>query len=206
MIVSIDGATAETYSKYRVGGDFNRVIDNLKLLLEKKGQFNRIYPYICWQFLVFRHNEHEIEKVKEIGRDLGVDVGITKAFIGNSDWIPRNPDYSHYQKEEINNDYTSEHFKRPQEAICNWLWEAIVINPNGSVSPCCSVEDEKDDFGNIFQQPFREIWDNEKYRMARRYIRDKIKAKEENNICIGCRHLGLINLDISSCHTLFNHI
>ncbi len=204
LIVSIDGATPETYSKYRVGGDFNRAMDNLRLLIEKKRQLGKIHPYICWQFLVFRHNEHEIEKVKRIGKDLGVDVGITKAFIGNKDWIPLNEDYSHYRRKEINSEYTSEHFKKSQEAMCNWPWEAITINPNGSVSPCCSVEDEKYDFGNVFQSPFREVWNNQKYREARRYIRNKqIIQGSNNNICINCKHSGMINLDILSCHSLF---
>lgn len=205
IIVSIDGATKETYSKYRVGGDFNRVMDNLKLLIKKKRELNRTSPYISWQFLVFRHNEHEIEQVKRIGNYLGVDqVGITKAFIGNKDWIPLNEEHSHYRTEEVNSEYTSKYFKRPQETICNWPWEAVVINSNGSVSVCCSVEDEKYDFGNIFQQSLREIWNNEKYRLARRYIKDKkIIQVENNNICIGCRHLGLINLDILSSHSFF---
>lgn len=205
IIVSIDGITPQTYSKYRVGGDFNQVMNNLKLLLKKKRQLNRPNPYISWQFLVFRHNEHEIEEVRRMGNYLGVDhVGITKAFIGNKDWIPQNQEYSHYQIEKDDNNYTSEYFKESQEAMCNWPWEAIVINPNGSVSPCCSVEDEKDDFGNIFQQPFNEIWNNEKYRVARKYIKDKeINQHRNSNICINCPQLGLINLDILSCHSLF---
>ena len=205
IIVSIDGITPETYSKYRVGGDFNQAMNNLKLLLKKKRQLKRSNPYISWQFLVFRHNEHEIQEVRRMASDLGVDhVGITKAFIGNKDWIPFNEDYSHYRKEEINSQYTSEYFKVAEEAKCNWLWEAIVINPEGSVSPCCSVEDEKDDFGNIFQQSFIEIWNNEKYRVARRYNKDrKIIQGKDNNICINCRQLGMINLDILSCHSLF---
>jgi len=205
LIVSIDGTTQETYSKYRVGGDFNKAMDNLKLLIKKKRQLNKANPYISWQFLVFRHNEHEIEDVKRIGNDLGVDhVGITKAFIGDKDWIPLNEDYSHYRTEEINNGYTSEHFKKPKEAICNWPWEAIVINPNGSVSVCCSVEDEKDDFGNIFQQPFKEIWNNKNYRVARGFIGKGNKiAEKDDNICTECKHLSLINLDLVSCNTLF---
>ena len=205
IIVSIDGITPQTYSKYRVGGDFTQAMNNLKLLLKKKRQLKRSNPYISWQFLVFRHNEHEIEEVRRWGSDLGVDhVGITKAFIGDKNWIPINEDYSHYKKEEINNQYTSEYFKIAEEAMCNWLWEAIVINPDGSVSPCCSVEDEKDDFGNIFHQSFIEVWNNEKYRVARRYNRDKrIVHNRDNNICINCRQLGMINLDILSCHSLF---
>jgi len=207
LIVSIDGATQGTYSKYRIGGDFNTVINNLKLLIKKKNELAKSNPYICWQFLVFRHNEHEIEEAKKIGADLGVDnVSITKAFIGNKDWIPLNEEYSHYKKEEIKEEFTSKHFKSPQDRICNWPWEAIVINPNGSVSPCCSVEDEKDDFGNILVNSFREIWNNEKYRRARRFIKNKEETvKENNNICIGCSHLGLTNLDILSCHSFFSH-
>lgn len=209
LIVSIDGVTQETYSKYRVGGDFNKVMNNLKLLLKKREELNRSNPYISWQFLVFRHNEHEIEQVKKMGQDLGVDnVGITKAFIGDKDWIPLNEEYSHYRRAEIKDDkYTSRHFKFPEEKFCNWPWEAIVINPNGSVSPCCSVEDEKDDFGNILANPFKEIWNNGKYRQARRFIKNKEETvKEDNNICIGCRHLGLTNLDILSCHSFFSYL
>ncbi|MCX5714498.1 MAG: radical SAM protein, partial [Candidatus Omnitrophica bacterium] len=204
LIVSLDGTSEESYSKYRVGGDFNKVMRNLKLILKKKKELKVSNPYISWQFLVFRHNEHEIEEVRRIGKDLGVDhIGITKAFIGDKDWIPLNEEYSNYKKDEIKGEFTSEHFRASEAVKCNWLWEAIAINPNGSVSPCCSVEDEKDDFGNIFDQPFQKIWNNEKYRQARRYIRNKDDSGN-GNICIGCRHSGMINLDILSCHSFFN--
>ena len=205
IIVSIDGFRQETYSRYRIGGDYNKVIENLKVLIKKKRELGKSNPHITWQFLVFRHNEHEIEDVKRFGNHLGVDhVGITNAFIGDKDWIPLNDKYSNYKKEEINEDYTSKHFKEPQRAGCNWLWEAVAINPNGSVSPCCSVEDEKDDFGSVFQQPFKEIWNNERYRKARGYIKHRNAAEpESDNICLKCRHSGMINLDIFSCSTLF---
>lgn len=207
LIVSLDGTTPETYSKYRIGGDFNKVMAHLKLLLKKRKELDKTNPYISWQFLVFRHNEHEIEEVKRMGRDMGVDhIGITKAFIGNKDWIPVNDEYSYYKKQEIEGEFTSEHFKPPQEKLCNWPWDAIVINPNGSVSACCSVEDEKDDFGNIFENSFKDIWNNDKYRQARRFIKDKLNPeKEDNNICIRCRHLGLINPDILSSHSFFSY-
>lgn len=207
LIVSIDGITQETYAKYRIGGDFNKVMSNLKLLIKKRKELKKSNPYISWQFLVFRHNEHEIEEVRKTGREIGVDhIGITKAFIGNKDWIPINEEYSYYKKEEIKDEYTSKYFKSSQDKMCDWPWEAIVINPNGSVSVCCSVEDERDDFGNIFQQPFMEIWNNEKYQRARRFIKDKGRSERENgNICFNCRHLGLINLDILSCHSLFDY-
>jgi len=204
IVVSIDGITQQTYSKYRRGGNFKVAMDNLKLLLQKRKELGSKKPYITWQFLVFKHNEHEIDYVKKIGEKLGVDhVGITKAFIGDKDWIPQNPELSNYKQEEINSDLTFEHFKEIGEAFCNWPWEAVAINSNSSVSVCCSVEDEKDDFGNFFDQPFEYIWNSPKYQQARDYIRDKIKDRFANNICTGCRHLGMINIDILSCHSFF---
>lgn len=207
IIVSIDGITPQTYARYRVGGDFHRVIANLKILLKKKRELKRANPYITWQFLVFRHNEHEVEEVKKIGRDLGVDhVGITRAFIGDKEWIPLNKEYSNYNcaGQEIKQGPTSDYFRPLEDKLCNWPWEAIVVNPNGSVSPCCSVEDESDDFGNLFAQAFEAVWNNQKYRTARRHIKDRAAKAADNNVCIDCRHSGMINLDILSCHSLFD--
>lgn len=205
IVVSIDGLTEATYSKYRRGGNFQVAMANLKLLTKKRKELKSSKPYITWQFLVFRHNEHEIDKVIKTGKKLGVDhVGIAKAFIGDKDWIPLNTNYSNYNVEGIDNDFTYNHFKSPLELFCNWPWEAIAINPNGSVSPCCSVEEEKDDFGNVFDEPFEELWNDEKYQIARNYIRDRNQnIASDRHVCVGCRHLGLINVDILSCHSFF---
>ena len=141
-----------------------------------------------------------------MGRDLGVDhVGITKAFIGDKNWIPLNTQYSNYNLEEIKGELTYDSFKVKQDAFCHWPWEAITINPNGTISACCSVEEEKDDFGNIFDESIEYLWNNQKYISARDYIKDKKNGKAlDNNICFSCRHLGLINIDILSCHSFFD--
>jgi radical SAM protein with 4Fe4S-binding SPASM domain len=209
LIVSIDGATRETYSKYRINGDFDKVIGNLGLLVRKKREMKMANPFISWQFLVFRHNEHEIEQAKTMAADMGVDgIGITKAFIGDKDWLPSNEEYSYYKKGEIGGrEHTSNYFKPFGEKFCNWPWEAIVVNPNGSVSPCCSVEDEAGDFGNIFNSPFRDIWNNSNYKEARSFIKNKLMPEgKRENICLSCRHSGLTNLDILSCHSLFTQL
>jgi len=199
IVVSIDGLTEETYGRYRQGGDFRAAMNNLLLLVKTRKVLKKTKPYITWQFLVFRHNEHEIEKAVKLGRKIGVDhVGITKAFIGDKDWMPLNPEYSNYQTEKASeNAPTSEYFKTPPQTLCNWPWEAIAINTNCSVSACCSVEEERDDFGNFFDQPFEELWNSPQYLAARRYIKDKgCSGAKKGNICIGCRHAGLINIDI----------
>lgn len=205
IVVSIDGITQETYAKYRRGGNFKVAMDHLKLLLKIRKEIRSKKPYITWQFLVFKHNEHEVEHVKNIGAKLGVDhVGITKAFIGDKAWIPSNPEYSNYNKEEIKGDLTYEHFKK-EHSFCNWPWEAIAFNTNASVSSCCSVEDAKDDFGAFFDQPFEELWNSARFVSARQHIAQTAMADgSSGNICLRCKHAGLINIDILSCHSFFD--
>ncbi|HET9525863.1 MAG TPA: radical SAM protein, partial [Pyrinomonadaceae bacterium] len=59
MLVSLDGVTQESYSKYRVRGDLALVRENLMRIQRAKQRLGRATPKVVWQFLVFRHNEHE---------------------------------------------------------------------------------------------------------------------------------------------------
>lgn len=72
--VSIDGASAETYARYRVGGNFDLVISNLRRLVERKRALGLDAPYLEWRFLVFRHNAHEIAQARQMAQEIGVDL------------------------------------------------------------------------------------------------------------------------------------
>jgi len=213
IVVSIDGLCQETYAKYRVGGDFNKAMSNLSLLLRRKKQLNLNKPHIAWQFLVFKHNEHEVDQVKRLGQEMGVDeTAITNAFIGYKDWMPTKKEYCNYNIDTIDegsdpSEKTSDYLKNQGKGLCNWPWEAITINVNGSVSPCCSVEDEKDDFDNIFDNnfDFNAIWNGNKYRQARRHIRSQEgDCDGQNHICYDCSHSGLININLLGTRALID--
>lgn len=73
LIMSIDGASAESYQKYRRGGNFELVLQNLQDLVNAKRKHNLTSPKLCWQFLVFEHNVHEIELAKKMAEEIGVD-------------------------------------------------------------------------------------------------------------------------------------
>lgn len=73
MTLSIDGTTAKTYNLYRQGGDFNKVIENAKKLVTAKKKYNMKTPFLSWQFLLYEHNENEVETAKEMGKTLGVN-------------------------------------------------------------------------------------------------------------------------------------
>lgn len=207
LILSIDGASQETYEKYRRGGDFLKAIENIKTLVRKRKELKSRLPIIIWQFLVFRHNEHEIEIAQRMARELGADdIGVNSAFIAvNSeeykDWVPLNSKYNRYNLSiEQKVAGSSDEFLKPAaEMTCNWLWQGMTVNWDGSVSPCCGVYLEEDDFGNFLEYPdFMQLWNNSNYRTARKFMQTREKPNQGiKNTCISCPKIGQINLELN---------
>lgn len=186
FICSIDGTTQETYEIYRKKGSFDKAFNNLKFLIQTKKKLKLENPFIEWQFLVFKHNEHELEKAEQLAKEIGVDkINFAKPWCPQ-EWVSTIDKYSNYNLDNGKKEY------KPKDNYCNWLWNAIVINANGSVSPCCSVENESEDFGNIFTTPFYKLWNNKNYREARKYNVTKQKTNFSNR-CITCEHIGTAN-------------
>jgi MoaA/NifB/PqqE/SkfB family radical SAM enzyme len=74
LVVSCDGLTQETYQRYRVGGELDKVVANMKAIKQAKIKLGRSNPNIEFQFLVFRHNEHEVDRVREFATQLGANT------------------------------------------------------------------------------------------------------------------------------------
>jgi MoaA/NifB/PqqE/SkfB family radical SAM enzyme len=70
---SIDGATPESYRKYRVRGSFDRVIRNIETINSFKRRYQSDLPHLRWQFVVFGHNEAEIPIAREMAEKLGME-------------------------------------------------------------------------------------------------------------------------------------
>ena len=73
IIISIDGTTQETYEKYRIGGNLENVIEGVKNLVLLKKQLKSKYPIVHIQFLVLKHNEHQVKEIKSLTKSLGVN-------------------------------------------------------------------------------------------------------------------------------------
>ena len=74
VTVSLDGVTQETYQQYRVRGDITEVFDNLKRLLSARKALKSKSPFVEWQFIVFKHNEHEVDAARKLASEIGVDL------------------------------------------------------------------------------------------------------------------------------------
>ena len=73
LIISIDGTTQDVYQQYRVGGQLNKVIEGARNVVKWKKEKKSKTPFIVFQFLVVKPNEHQVEEVKKLAADVGVD-------------------------------------------------------------------------------------------------------------------------------------
>ena len=73
LIISIDGTTQEVYQQYRIGGKLDKVLEGARNIVKWKKELKSATPFVIFQFLVVRPNEHQIEDVKKLGKEIGVN-------------------------------------------------------------------------------------------------------------------------------------
>jgi hypothetical protein len=72
---SIDGATPDSYVKYRQRGRFDLALGNLRAMADEKRRAGRDLPFINWRYILFTWNDSEAEMdlARGLARDAGVD-------------------------------------------------------------------------------------------------------------------------------------
>ena len=184
VLVSIDGATQETYEQYRIGGDLEKVKEGVRNLVAAREEAKSQTPFIILQFLVVKPNEHEVEDIRRLGEELGVDKVAFKTaqiydFEEGSPLIPENDRYSRYKKGPDGR----YHLKNKLRDQCWKLWMGAEITWDGRVLPCCFDKDGKYVMGKVGETPFREIWNGEDYRAFRSRV---LSGRKEIDICTNC--------------------
>lgn len=76
LIFSVDGARSESYLKYRVGGDFAQVIENMREMVRLREEAGRQFPKIVWRYILFPWNDsdEEMEEARRLAREIKVDA------------------------------------------------------------------------------------------------------------------------------------
>lgn len=182
IIVSMDGVTQETYEQYRKGGSLEKVKEGTRLLVEAKRKLKSATPHIVLQFIVFGHNEHEVDQVKKLGKELGVDeVKIKSAQIydfTNNHLLPSSEKHSRYK-----NDNGRYLIKQELMNHCWRMWSSAVITWDGKVIPCCFDKDAHYQLGTVGEESFGRIWLSEGYNEFRNKVLVNRKAID---ICTNC--------------------
>jgi MoaA/NifB/PqqE/SkfB family radical SAM enzyme len=182
FIAAIDGFSEDSYVKYRRGGKFHKAIHNLEQVLEARKQKKVSHPFVEWQYVVFSHNQHEIDQAREFAARIGVDYfHPIPGYIEDPEWITTLSPYN-------------EKLGLPESvASCKRPWTHFNVRADGGVASCCYEFFKKDDFGNIFNADFCDIWNNEMFLAARDMLINGIgKASVfSDNICYRCIATGI---------------
>ena len=185
LIISMDGVTQEVYEQYRVGGRIDRVINNIKLLVQTKRELGSKTPFIEWQYIVMRQNEHQVEDARVMAKELGVDAIIFKDVDFPFGWDDDDAVAEQWLPESRLRESAFDRPYKENGDRCWRLWRSGVVNWDGGYAPCCYLTDKADDFGDASVTPIKEIWNNKKYRTARRLFEDD--AVPETKVgCMQC--------------------
>ena len=184
LIISIDGTTQETYEQYRIGGSLKKVIEGTENIIRWKKELKSKTPHIIFQFLVVKPNEHQINDIKVLGKELGVDEVLFKTaqiydYVNGNKLIPTIEKYSRYKKQ---NNGTYE-IKNKMLNHCWKLWHSSVITWDGLVVPCCFDKDAIHPLGDSKVTSFREVWQSPEYNNFRATV---LNSRSEIDICTNC--------------------
>jgi radical SAM protein with 4Fe4S-binding SPASM domain len=185
LIISIDGTTQDVYEQYRVGGKLEKVLQGARNIVKWKKELNSKTPFVFFQFLVVKPNEHQVEDIKKLAKEVGVDeVRFKTAQVYDykndpNNLIPITKKFSRYKK----NSNGEVEVKNSLDNHCWRLWHATVITWDGLVVPCCFDKDAQHQLGDLKGKPFKEIWHNDQYINFRRSI---LQSRKNIDICANC--------------------
>ena len=164
---SIDGATQDTYEQNRVGGNLEKVMENMKKVASAVSGKTRVE----WQLVALKNNEHEIDEARELAKTIGVNFFVKGFRETNPKLAPKNPEYR------------SKLLKKP----CSDIFHQIGIYWNGDVVPCCYDVDGKEIMGNLHENDLSGIWNSDKYISFRKRVRNFSNSQDnEPAICRNC--------------------
>ncbi len=189
LIFSLDGADQHTIQITRIGADFNKIISSIMMIQSAKDQLNSITPVIELQFLVMKHNEHQRSLMRDIAKNLKVDIFVEKMIALNmvrsefssnfEKYLPKDSSMHRYKRSE-GNEYG---IKGELVNGCYLVDVMSVILSDGTVVPCCYDPEGDYNMGNIFKEEMKLIWKGRKYSQFRKAVRSNRKS---NAICSVC--------------------
>ncbi len=183
ITIALDGATAKTNSRYRKNSDFGQIMRSIRNVVEARKRLKKKNPQIKIQFIIMKHNEHELDMLRKLSKDLGVDVLSIKTVRVNSkeeaeEFMPHNKKWQRY---DLSKGDLSERMKVKNE--CPMLWKSTLVNWDGSVVPCCNDPHGSINLGSLKKNSITDIWVGKKYVGLRKQV---LKDRSRIPICSNC--------------------
>lgn len=182
ILLSFDGMTKETYEKYRIGGNFDEIKNNIMDFMETKRIYGFKKPHVTLSFLVFKWNEHEIDDIKDFCKENKINNLLLK-------YARSCFSYQQQDKNVVPIEYLRSN-KVKVISPCSWAYDRMMILWNGDVTTCCQNVLGNPIMGNLLSQSLEDIWDSERrlaiqQHMIKRYFDICRNCADGTNIDVG---------------------
>lgn len=177
----IDGIDQATHEIHRVRTHFNRIIENAQAFIQAGGA-------AVWQFIVFNHNEHQIDQARKMANDLGFahfKVRKSARWAMGVSGIDSNT----LQKPSVVWQHDLE--KRPSFNNLDELAikckerpkQSIYIDYNGFVWPCCHIGslpwvNNRDSWLDLANKKYGSNWNSLHYYTLEKIINGNLFARD----------------------------
>ena len=178
LSISIDGASQSSYGQYRIGGDFDRVIDNIKQLQALKKARGSHYPELSWQYVLNQYNEEEIAKAKQMANDLGIPIRFKLNFLESYKPVLEDAIREQTGLECITRE---EYLQKKREPYlnddCLMPFDDPQFNWDGALLGCNRIKTRAFE-ANLFSDGLKRALRNEKYVRMKELLLQKYPEKE----------------------------
>ena len=184
LIISVDGATQETYAQYRREGKLEVVLQGARNVVKWKRRLRSATPHLIFQVLVVKPNEHEIGAIRQMAKEIGIDEVKLKTaqlydYVDGNPLMPERDAYRRYRREPDGR-YV---IKNPLHNHCWKLWHACVVTWDGRVAPCCFDKDVSHQLGDLKTASLAQVWYGDAYRRFREQL---FRGRSQIDICTNC--------------------
>lgn len=165
VIVCVDGATQESFSTYRVGGELQEALNTLKRLVAAKERQGVRYPLVEFRSLATKYTEREMPQLLAMAEEVGADVFSVKTlrpydYRGHdidNELAPLSDDLARYAYDGDRDSATRDKSKNGP-LTCGKPLYAPTLNSDGDVVFCSYARGEDEKFGSVKDESFRRLW------------------------------------------------
>jgi len=143
---SLDAASRETYKKLRIGGNYEKVISNIRVFLEEKKARGKSYPRVRVSFVVSDENKHEQKKFYDLWKDNVNVISFQRCY----DFKGMN-----------SSDNVGAEKRMPVRHFCTQLWQLLTITYEGDILLCERDYSHNYVLGNMKTHTIHECWNSE---------------------------------------------
>jgi MoaA/NifB/PqqE/SkfB family radical SAM enzyme len=178
VIFALDGTDNDTLNIYRRGSNYEKVISNMRSFVDSGGTAE-------WQFILFRHNEHQVDQARDLCEKYSVRFSLRSSY-----YYATQESFALRPKRDVLTPMEKSMKKSEGRVVCRIENNnEIYVNSDGRVLPCCFVPAKEDEIKtltrgivfNINDYPIRKC-------ISDHYINNILKIANKSRHCIDrCR-------------------